>query len=300
MSNNTDGYAGIFPAIITPFTDTDKINEKAFRKALEFNVKAGVHGFWVCGGTGESILLDDDEIAELAKIAVDQVRGRAKLIMHVGTPTTRRSAKLAERVSSAGVDAICAVPPFFYVPPEQQIIDHYKAIAESANLPLFIYNLPSATQVEITPQFISKIKDSVPLTIGLKHSSPNLFATKDYVEQGMVTFIGSGGLLLQALTMGAAGCVDGPPCVIPEDWVAVYDSYKNGDYALAESQMKILSTKQTFFSNDKVWSKYLSLVKTILSARIGIDCGQPRHPIPQLTDTEKTDLLVQARQLGII
>ena len=63
MSNNTDGYAGIFPAIITPFTDTDKINEKAFRNALEFNVKAGVHGFWGCGGTGESIFLDDVEIA---------------------------------------------------------------------------------------------------------------------------------------------------------------------------------------------------------------------------------------------
>src|SRR5687767_2325467 len=99
-------FKGVFPATITPMDRTGKLNESAFRQVLEFNITAGVTGFWLAGGTGESILLDDDENRRIAEIAVDQSQRRIVNIMHVGAPTTKRTAALAEHAANAGVDAI--------------------------------------------------------------------------------------------------------------------------------------------------------------------------------------------------
>ena len=168
-----DKYHGLFPAVITPMTGAGGFGEAAFRKVLEFNIQAGVHGFWLAGGTGESVMLDDDENRQLATAAADQNRGRVANIMHVGTPTTRRSAQLAEHAARAGVEAICCVPPFFYARTDDEIVEHYRVVAAAADLPLFVYNLPHMTGVEITVDLMTKIQDSVPQLRGLKHSSAN-------------------------------------------------------------------------------------------------------------------------------
>ena len=107
-------FQGLYPAIITPMTADGGLNEDSYRKVMEFNIQAGVAGFWVAGGTGESILLDDEENHRVAEIVADQSQGRVKNIMHIGAPTTTRAAKMAEHAAKVGVEAICCVPPFFY------------------------------------------------------------------------------------------------------------------------------------------------------------------------------------------
>ena len=106
-------FEGLVPATITPMTEAGEVYEEGFRRVLDLNLDAGVHGFWVAGGTGESVLLDDEENRRLACIAAEQVSGRGIVIMHVGAPTTARAAALAEHAAGAGVDSICCVPPFF-------------------------------------------------------------------------------------------------------------------------------------------------------------------------------------------
>ena len=155
-------FRGVFPAIITPMTPEGTLNEAIFREVMEFNIQAGVHGFWVAGGTGESVLLDDDENMRIATIAADQSQGRIANIMHVGSTTTARSARLAEHAASAGCEAICCVPPFFYKPSDEAIVEHYRVVAAAADLPLFVYNLPQATGTEIMPDLMKKIQDRVP------------------------------------------------------------------------------------------------------------------------------------------
>ena len=127
-------FRGIFPAIITPMTPDGGLNEAAFREVMEFNIQAGVDGFWVAGGTGESILLTDEENRRIADISADQNRGRIKNIMHVGAATTVRSAALAEHAAKAGVEAICCVPPFFYGFTDEQIVEHYRVVGAAADL----------------------------------------------------------------------------------------------------------------------------------------------------------------------
>ena len=130
------GFRGVYPAIITPMTADGQLNEAAYREVMEFNIQAGVHGFWVAGGTGESVLLDDEENMRIADIVADQSRGRIENIMHVGAATTARATKLAEHAAKAGVEAICCVPPFFYRQSDDAIVEHYRAVGAAADLPL--------------------------------------------------------------------------------------------------------------------------------------------------------------------
>ena len=278
-------FQGVVPAIATPMTSDGAFNEAAFRQVVEFNIQAGVHGFWVAGGTGESVLLDDAENRQIAEAVADQGQGRVKNIMHVGAPTTERAARLAEHAARVGVDALCCVPPFFYRRGVDDIVEHYRVVAAAADIPLFVYNLPGATGVEITPDMMKKIQDGVPQLQGLKHSAPSFANVRIFSKMGLDCFIGSNRLMLPAMTVGACGCVDGPLNVFPELWVAIWEAYQAGDLAVAvEAQDRATSAFEVLSScggNFHAW------VKAGLSERLGVDCGDPRPPGQPLSEAQR-------------
>lgn len=279
-------FEGVYPALITPMDSNGELNENAFRQLIEFNIQAGVHGFWVAGGTGESIFLTDEENMRIAEIAADQNAGRVKNIMHVGAPTTDRAVELAKHAASVGVEAVCCVPPYFYAQPDQSIVDHYKAIGEAANLPLFAYNLPQSTHVEITPELMSKIKCEVPELKGLKHSSFIFQNVRDFLDMGLDCFTGNQGLMLSAITIGAVGMIDGPPCALPEIYVDIWNSFKNNDMQKALTAQK----KASKFMHNLLRHEYFPSIKALVSERLGIDCGNPRKPFPQINDSIKSNV----------
>ena len=288
-------FVGILPAHVTPMGPDGRLNEAAFREVMEFNIRAGVDGFWVAGGTGESVLLDDEENMRIAQIAADQNRGRVKNIMHVGAATTSRAVLLAENAARAGVEAICCVPPFFYRQSDDAIVDHYRAVGAAADLPLFLYNLPDSTGVEITPNLMKKIQDGVPQLRGLKHSSPNMGNVRVFADMGLEVLIGNCSLMLPALTIGASGCVDGPPNAAPELWVEIWNAYEAGDLPRAEAAQERASQLATVVREFGMHAG----VKAVLSERLGIDCGEPRLPTPPLAPEIKAEVLRRAEALGV-
>ena len=290
------GFRGVYPALITPMTAGGELNEAALREVIEFNIQAGVHGFWVAGGTGESVLLEDEENMRIAEIASDQSRGRIENIMHVGAATTARAVKLAEHAAKSGVEAICCVPPFFYRQSDEAIVEHYKAVGAAADLPLFVYNLPQATGVEITPEMMQKIQDGVPQLKGLKHSAVTFANVRAFSNMGLQCLVGNAMLMLPALTIGASGCVDGPPNVAPELWVEIWNAYNDGDIHRAEAAQEKASQV-----TDLVRSIGLHAgTKAILSERLGIDCGAPRPPGQPITPEQRTMMQKRLNELGIV
>lgn len=288
-------FTGILPAIITPMTSDGELNEAAFREVIEYNIQAGVHGFWVAGGTGESVLLTDEENIRIAEIAADQNRGRINNIMHVGASTTERAVKLAENAAKVGVEAICCVPPFFYGQSDEAIVEHYKAVGAAANLPLFVYNLPQSTGVEITPTLMQKIQDGVPQLKGLKHSAVTFANVRDFNKMGLDCLIGSSFLMLPALTIGASGCVDGPPNFAPELWVEIWNAWQaqDMDRAMAAQDKASDATKLVLEFGLHPTAKF------ILSERLGIDCGDPRLPGLPLTSDQKETILKRMEEMGL-
>ena len=288
-------FEGILPAIATPMGSDGRFNEAAFREVMEFNIQAGVDGFWVAGGTGESVLLDDEENMAIARAAADQNRGRIKNIMHVGAATTLRAARLAENAAAAGVEAICCVPPFFYRQTDENIVEHYRTVAAAADVPLFVYNLPQSTGVEITPELMAKIQDGVPQLKGLKHSSVNFTNVYNWVDMGLDCLIGSSALMLPALTIGASGCVDGPPNIAPELWVEIWRAYSSGDLARAEEAQK-RATRLTMLVRQFGMH---AVIKALLSYRLGIDVGDPRLPTQPLTAEQRDHVIATAEAMGV-
>jgi len=288
-------FHGVFPAIITPMTPEGTLHEAAFRDVIEFNIQAGVHGFWVAGGTGESVLLDDDENMRIAEIAADQARGRITNIMHVGALTTARAARMAEHAARVGVEAICCVPPFFYKPSDEAIVEHYRIVAAAANLPFFVYNLPQSTGTEITPELMRKIQDRVPQLAGLKHSAVTFSYVRDFAKMGLACIIGNSALMLPALTLGATGCIDGPPNMAPELWVEIWQAYQDGDLKRAETAQD----RATEVTNLVRRFGLHATTKAVLSERLGIDCGDPRPPGLPLTAEQRQQVLARAAELGL-
>ena len=288
-------YEGIFPAIVTPMSSDGTINEAAFREVMEFNIQAGVGGFWVAGGNGESVLLSDEENMRIAEIASDQNRGRINNIMHVGAPTTERSVKLAEHAAKAGAEAICCVPPFFYRQTDEAIVEHYKAVAAAADIPFYVYNLPQSTGVEITVELMQKIQDEVPQLAGLKHSSINFANVREWVKMDLKCFIGSSMLMVPALSIGAVGCIDGPPCAAPELWVNIWKAWQAGDIDEAMNAQRKASSFTEIMREAGVHSG----TKAVLTERLGIDCGSGRLPNPPLEGKRRENILQRVSDLGI-
>ncbi len=289
------GFNGVYPALITPMTADGELNEAALREVLEFNIQAGVHGFWVAGGTGESVLLEDEENMRIAEIVSDQSHGRIENIMHVGASTTKRAVKLAEHAAKSGVEAICCVPPFFYRQSDDAIVEHYKAVGAAADLPLFVYNLPQSTGVEITPEMMQKIQDAVPQLTGLKHSAITFANVRNFSNMGLKCLVGNALLMLPALTIGASGCVDGPPNVAPELWVEIWNAYNAGDMHRAE-----IAQEKASKVTDLVRGIGLHAgTKAVLSERLGIDCGAPRLPGQPATVAQRALIQKTLAELGI-
>ncbi len=291
-------FEGILPAIITPMNGDGSFNEEAFRRVMEFNIGAGVHGFWIAGGTGESILLSDGENMRIASAAADQAQGRVNNIMHVGAATTDRAARLAEHAAGTGVEAICCVPPFFYGRTDDAIAEHYRIVAAAADLPLFVYNLPQSTGVEITTSLMRKIQDRVPQLAGLKHSSQFFPAVRNFSAMGLDCLVGNHQLMLPALTIGATGCVDGPPIAAPEYWVEIWNAYRTGDLERAETAQDRASG---------VWAdlgacggEFHSVAKAALSERLGIECGAARPPGRPLSKEQREKLRGTMEKLGLL
>ena len=288
-------FEGVVPAIITPMTVEGEVDEEAFRVVMEDNIQAGAHGFWTAGGTGESVLLTDDENRRIALAAADQNQGRTNVIMHVGAQTTARAARNAEHAASAGVEAICAVPPFFVHPGDEGVVDYYRTVAVAADLPLFVYNLPQSTGVEITPELMKRLQDEVPQLTGLKHSAYDLNNVYIFARMGLRVFTGMGRLMLPALTVGAAGCVDGPPCLAPELWVAIWEAYKARDLDRAEEAQARASEVEDMIID----LGYLGALKAAVGERLGIETGEPRLPTPSATPEQEALAREAVHRLGI-
>lgn len=289
-------FQGVVAATITPFTERDELDENALRRVLEWNIDAGVNGFWLCGGTGESVLLTVPEVVRTAEVAAAVARGRVATIVHVGALTTRAAIKMAGAVARSGADAVCCVPPFFYSVPEHAIVSHFRAVADAADLPFFIYNQPKYTGVEFTPKLMETLVRTIPQLKGIKHSALTFENIARFAEMGLAVFTGHGQLMVPALAAGAAGVIDGPITVAPEIWVRAYQAFREGDlkrareFQLPASELVALVQRYGF----------IAACKALTGERIDVECGDPRLPIPPLSTEERRELVAAARDMGIL
>src|SRR5436309_11077445 len=139
----------VLTAMVTPFDRDGAVDYDKFRELATYLVDHGSDGLVVCGTTGESPTLSDEEKVELWRIAVDAVADRATIVAGTGTYSTSHSVHLTERAHELGVDGLLIVTPYYNKPPARGTVEHFKAIAAASDLPIMVYNIPSRVVVNL-------------------------------------------------------------------------------------------------------------------------------------------------------
>jgi N-acetylneuraminate lyase len=289
---------GILPALLTPMADDGSIvNDAALRQLVEYQLERGVSGFFVCGGSGEGLLLTPAERRAVLASVVEVSGGRAAIIAHIGALDTATACDLAHHAAGLGVAAIAAVPPVYFRVDSDALVEHYRLIAEAADgTPIYPYNIPSSTGVEITAQVMADLLD-IPSVAGIKYSSYNLYDMRNIIElaPGRLSVLsGFDEVLIAALSMGAHGAIGSTYNVMPATFTALYRAFEAGDLARAQDlQFRANRVIRALLS-----APLIAGLKVILTSW-GIDCGGPRRPQRPLAEAERATLLAAVAAAGL-
>ncbi|MDZ7824333.1 MAG: 4-hydroxy-tetrahydrodipicolinate synthase [Ahrensia sp.] len=168
---NRQSYRGSMTAIVTPFNDAGAVDEAAFRALIDWQIEEGTKVIVPVGTTGESATLSHDEHRRVVEIAVDQVAGRVPVMAGAGSNNTVEAVELAVHAQKAGADSILAVTPYYNKPTQRGLYAHYAAMAQAVNIPIFIYNIPGRSVVDLKPETMGQ----------LAHDFSNIWGVKDAV-----------------------------------------------------------------------------------------------------------------------
>lgn len=288
---------GIFPALVTPISKDDEVNTQALCTLVEFLLDQRVDGFYLCGNTGEGMLLTEAERQQVAEVAIEQVRGRVPVIVHVGAPATAMAARLAAHARATGAYAVASVPPFYFSVDDQGIEDHYRRIQLACGLPLYLYNIPDVTRVSLSARLVSRLlSEGRPL--GLKYTSYDLLTFRDIVETcgpELNVFAGPDEMLLPFLLMGAHGGIGTTYNCMPHLFVQLYEAWQEGDIERAQGLQLQIDRVILLLRDHGV----VPAVKAVMGM-LGIDCGGPRAPLRALAPEQQEQLGQELRDVGCI
>lgn len=288
-------FTGVWPALITPLTGQDRVNVPVTRRLVDYLIDAGVSGFYVCGGTGEGILLPFAERKQMAEVVIDQVGGRTPVIVHVGAAATADAIELAAHAGSIGADAIAAIPPFYYDVGFRGIEEHYQQIAAASSLPLYLYYIPGTTGVTLTARQMWELCQ-IPNVVGFKYSSFDLYLLEQIMSlsQGTLNvFSGPDQLFLPFQSIGVDGAIGTTYNLLPAHFVELYRACRDGDTQRA----RVLQSQANRVIDAFIKHGGLPAVKEMMRM-IGFDCGHCRRPFRQLDRAEVAALRADLDAIG--
>ena len=278
---------GICPAIVTPFDKQGALDTPALRRIVQHQLRAGVDGFYVGGGTGEGLLMSQAERQAALEAVIDEVQGRALVIAHIGAFRTPETLELARHASEVGADAIAALPPgYFYKPDALGLVRYYTAVAEASRVPLLVYNIPQRTGISMSSELFERLLKISPI-VGMKDSSGNIFALGLFFSNGAkpVIFQGEDTLLLAGLLAGACGGIGATYNIMPQLFVKLWRCFQSNDLqGAAQTQARINEIINALLTVDL----FGGLKQTL--AWMGLECGEPRSPNRPLTEEETAKL----------
>lgn len=270
-----ESLKGVYPAVVTPYAKTGELDKETLEKLIEFQLEAGVDGFYVCGTSGEGILLDKRMRHSVVKTVIDCVRRRAKVIVQVAACATDDAISFARDAAELGADAISSVPPIFFRVGLEGVRRYYTAIAKATDLPLIVYHIPALSGVALSLEEAGELFD-VPNVCGIKFSDYNLFLLRNIREHypNATVFSGNDEIFLAALSMGAHGSIGLTLNFMPEVYVGIFQAFEKGDIAEAQ-RLQFYATRVV---EAIVRHNSIGACKAVLKM-IGMDCGSTRGPV---------------------
>jgi 4-hydroxy-tetrahydrodipicolinate synthase len=223
-------FRGTYTAIVTPFKN-DKIDETSFRRLIDFQIENGINGIVPVGTTGEAATLDYDEHLRVIEIAVEQSKGRCKIVAGTGSNSTREAIELTQKAEKLGVDGILLASPYYNKPTQEGVYRHYRAIAESTSTDLVLYNVPGRTAGEIGVETCARLARDCKKVVAIKEaggSTERVSALRNVLPAEFTILSGDDALTLPFLAVGAVGVVSVASNIIPRAMTELVNTFSEG------------------------------------------------------------------------
>ena len=274
---------GIIPPIVTPMNEDESVNEKELRNQVNRQIKGGIHGLFPFGTNGEGYILNEKEKEEVLSIVIDETKGRVPVYAGTGCISTKDTIRQSQMAESLGADVLSIITPSFAAASQNELYDHYKAVAEAVDMPIVLYNIPARTGNALAPATVAKLS-KIPNIVGAKDSSGNFDNMLQYIEQtrdskDFAVLSGNDSLILWNLLAGGTGGIAGCANVFPEVMASIYNYFAAGDLENArKAQDSIHSFRGCFkYGNPN------TIVKTAVNL-LGYPVGKCRAPFNQVPE----------------
>ncbi|WP_125141794.1 4-hydroxy-tetrahydrodipicolinate synthase [Clostridium transplantifaecale] len=274
---------GIIPPIVTPMNEDESINGQELRNQVNRQIKGGVHGLFPFGTNGEGYILNEKEKEEVLSIVIDETKGRVPVYAGTGCISTKDTIRQSQMAKSLGADVLSIITPSFAAASQNELYDHYKAVAEAVDMPIVLYNIPARTGNALAPATVARLS-KIENIVGAKDSSGNFDNMLQYIEQtrdrsGFAVLSGNDSLILWNLLAGGTGGIAGCANVFPEVMASIYNYFVAGDLENArKAQDSIRSFRGCFkYGNPN------TIVKTAVNL-LGYPVGKCRAPFNQVPE----------------
>ena len=278
---NPNNINGVIPAMITSFNKDESINKEGIRKTINYLISEKVNGLYITGSTGETFLMSQDEKKQVIEIIVEEVNGRVPVIAHIGSIGTKITTELGQYAEKVGVDALSALPPFYYGFSNDEIFSYYKDISNTTNLPITIYNISHAHLMDLD---MLKRLAAIKNVKGVKYTAPTHFnfnKIKKEVGENFKIYSGMDEMSLSGLISGADGIIGSFYNLMPEMFVDIYAKVKEGNINAA----KKIQEKINIIILYALGKSGYPFIKMGLNW-LGIDSGYVRKPFTSFIDRE--------------
>ena len=281
-------FKGIVPALITPMTASEDIDEAGLRTLIDRLIDAGVHGLFVLGTNGEFIGLSEEEKLRVARIAVDQARSRVPVIAGTGAYATREVIALNQKMQDVGVDAVSIITPYFNGATQPELYAHYKKIAEaSPSLPMMLYTIPAKAGITLNVDTVRRLAE-IPNIRGIKDSGGDfdrLLQLINLRREDFAVFTGTDSMILWTLIAGGDGAVAATTNAVPDVVMSIWNNFHKGDIATARKAQESLRALRDAFALGT-----MPVVLKTAAQMLGMPAGPARSPAQPLSEEARERL----------
>ncbi len=290
-------FKGAGVAIATPFNGDGSVNYDEFARLIDFQIDNGTDAIIVCGTTGESATMTEEEHKEVVRYCIDHVNKRVPVIAGAGSNCTQTAVELSEDAAKHGADAVLSVTPYYNKATQDGLIEHFTAVAKAIDIPVILYNVPSRTGVNIQPETAVRMCKDVDNIVGIKDATGNLAQTAKMMQlaEGCIDlYSGEDGLVVPIMSLGGIGVISVLSNVAPRQTHDMCMKALEGDCAGAcEIQLKALPLVDALFSEVNPIP-----VKAALNM-IGFEAGPLRLPLTEMEDANKAHLREEMIRYGL-
>ncbi|MBF0296860.1 MAG: 4-hydroxy-tetrahydrodipicolinate synthase [Magnetococcales bacterium] len=290
-------FAGVFTALITPFKD-NRIDAEALRRLVEQQIAHGIAGLVPCGTTGESATLSHAEHKEVIRLCVEAVAGRVKVIAGAGSNATSETIELTRFAKEAGADAALLITPYYNKPGQEGLYRHYRAVAESVDLPLVLYNVPSRTGVDLLPDTVARLARELPGIVAVKEATANMervSVIRSLCGENPILLSGDDATFLPFLAVGGRGVISVSSNIDPARMVGIWRAWQDGkrDLALSIHEQLLDLNRQLFCETNPIPVKGVA-------AMLGFCQPEIRLPLTWLNEKNQVNLRRIVQRLGLL